>query len=261
MNKDVVSEEQLCAYADGRLAGAEAERLAARLAEEPALAARLADWRRQKEGLRALFDPVLDEAVPQRLLDAASGKVRPVRRRAPPLRWAAAVAWLALGGLLGYGLRDYQQDADVKATGILAALPRQAAIAHAVYVPEVRHPVEVDAAQQAHLVGWLSKRLGMRVEAPQLEAAGYKLMGGRLLPSDAGPGAQFMYQDGDGRRLTLYLNHSSDRKQDTAFRFADEGGIGVFYWVDGGTGYALSAELPRQRLLQIANVVYKQLNP
>ena len=34
---------------------------------------------------------------------------------------------------------------------------RQASFAHAVYSPEIRHPVEVTAAEQDHLVQWLSK--------------------------------------------------------------------------------------------------------
>ena len=42
----------------------------------------------------------------------------------------------------------------------LSEFARQAVLAHVVYSPEVRHPVEVRAAQQEHLVQWLSKRLG-----------------------------------------------------------------------------------------------------
>src|SRR5690606_10809872 len=47
---------------------------------------------------------------------------------------------------------------------------RDAVAAHAVFVPEVRHPVEVAAAQHEHLVQWLSKRLGARLTVPSLDA-------------------------------------------------------------------------------------------
>ncbi len=52
--------------------------------------------------------------------------------------------------------------------------------------PEVRHPVEVTAAQQDHLVQWLSKRVGRPLKVPVLAAEGYELVGGRLLSGDGG---------------------------------------------------------------------------
>ncbi|MCB1909475.1 MAG: anti-sigma factor [Rhodocyclaceae bacterium] len=260
MSDRAISESDLCAYVDGRLDGERLATVEAGLLLDEAQRARAGDWRAQATALRALFDPVLDEPVPARLLLAAGGRAERPGRPASAWRWAAAVAWLALGAVLGYGVRDYRGATDPAAV-LHAGLARQAAIAHAVYVPEVRHPVEVGADQQAHLTGWLSKRLGTPVTAPLLEADGYRLMGGRLLPSEAGPGAQFMYQDDEGHRLTLYLNHDRDKVDDTAFRYAEVEGIAVFYWVDGGTGYALSAALPRERLLAIAGRVYRQLNP
>ena len=55
------------------------------------------------------------------------------------------------------------------------------------------HPVEVGADDEQHLVNWLSKRLGVKVRAPKLDDAGMSLVGGRLLPGENGPVAQFMY--------------------------------------------------------------------
>jgi hypothetical protein len=60
-----------------------------------------------------------------------------------------------------------------------------------------------------------------------------------LLPGERGPAAQFMYQDAKGQRLTLYVRVSNDVHAPTAFRFAQENGVGVFYWLDGRLGYAL----------------------
>jgi anti-sigma factor RsiW len=124
----------------------------------------------------------------------------------------------------------------------------------------VRHPVEVGADQQEHLVNWLSKRLGQQLKAPTLAKEGFDLVGGRLLPGESGPVAQFMYQDARGQRLTLYVSRSNANR-DTAFRFSQEDRVSVFYWVDGKLGYALSSELPKERLLAVATTVYQQLNP
>ena len=130
-------------------------------------------------------------------------------------------------------------------------------------MPEVRHPVEVEASQQQHLVQWLSKRLNRQLKVPNLSATGYELVGGRLLPGENGARAQFMYQNAAGERVTLYVGavdgSNAKSMDETAFRFTNEAGIASFYWVDQGFGYALSGKLPRQGLLVLAESVYKQL--
>ncbi len=105
---------------------------------------------------------------------------------------------------------------------------------------------------------WLSKRLGSALVIPKLGAQGFFLVGGRLLPGNQGPAAQIMYQDKTGTRLTLYVLQETGNPE-TAFRFANEGKVSVFYWLDGPFGYALSGELPRERLLAIAETSYRQL--
>jgi anti-sigma factor RsiW len=151
--------------------------------------------------------------------------------------------------------------ADVPPTADGQALARSAAVAHAVYSPERRHPVEVGAEQQQHLVSWLSKRLGAPLHPPQLGALGYELIGGRLLPGQSGPVAQFMYDNTGGERLTLYVSTEQRHNRTTAFRFAQEGQVGVFYWIDGRYGYALSGALDKTALARLADAVYAQLEP
>jgi anti-sigma factor RsiW len=142
---------------------------------------------------------------------------------------------------------------------------REAAAAHAVYVPEQRHPVEVAAQQQAHLVQWLSKRLGVALKPPVLEAQGFHLMGGRLLPGESGQArAQFMYEDQAGQRVTLYVSvlkpETAATSAPASFEWSSDGASHGFYWIDGRQGYALSASLPRERMQALANAVYQQLS-
>jgi anti-sigma factor RsiW len=140
------------------------------------------------------------------------------------------------------------------------ALPRQAAVAHAVFTPDVRRPVEVGADHESQLITWLTKRMGTPIAAPHLQAQGLDLVGGRLLPGQQGPVAQLMYQDAAGQRLTLYISREIDGNTSTAFQYAQEGKLSVFYWVDGPMGYALSAPWPKDRLATIASAVYEQLD-
>ena len=69
---------------------------------------------------------------------------------------------------------------------------------------------------------WLSKRLGTPSSVPHLSETGYELVGGRLLPGNSGPAAQFMYQDARGQRLTLYVRTDGGGSRETAFRYARE---------------------------------------
>ena len=251
MNDHPMTEAELQAYVDGALSVERAAVVAHYLAEHEDDARRVAAYQQQNAVLHAAFDPVLDEAVPARL--------RATTRRGYQtlVRYAMAAGLMAVSGLTGWHLHGYVARERVQT----AVLVRNAAIAHVVYSPEVRHPVEVGADQEAHLVRWLSKRLGTSLKIPHLATQGYALVGGRLLPSERGPAAQFMYQDGKGLRLTLYVRMSDEDRKQTAFRFAQEKGVGVFYWVDGRVGYALSGDTGRSELLRVADVVYRQLNP
>ncbi|GAB2474673.1 anti-sigma factor [Comamonas humi] len=262
-------ETTLHAWVDGELAPESAAQVAQWLAEHPGEAARMAAFQAQRASLQALHSPMLDEPVPLQLRRAL---------RRPPLQWRwphalAAGVMLSLGlGLgygAGYGLGGGGRGPLSPQAGAIAQLPafvREAAAAHVVYVPEQRHPVEVAAQQQVHLVQWLSKRLGVQLKVPVLDAQGFQLVGGRLLPGEAGQSrAQFMYEDGAGERVTLYVSELPQDKAaaaaaPVAFQWAREGSTQGFYWIDGHQGYALSAALPRERLQVLADAVYRQLD-
>ena len=252
MTQIPVIEAELHAYIDGLLPAERRAEIEAYLAAHPEDAQRTRAWREQNQALHTWFDPVLSEALPARLRRSTL-----LRRMPPALRYAAVAAWFALGGVTGWYVHAYNTAKSADSI----AFAREAVIAHVVYSPEVRHPVEVGADQEAHLVAWLSKRLGATLKVPQLQRVGYQLVGGRLLPGNQGPVAQFMFQDGNGRRLTLYVRRGARDSSETAFRFAQERGVGVFYWLDGKFGYALSGEIDKAALLRVAEAVYQQLNP
>jgi anti-sigma factor RsiW len=248
---DALGDEALHAWVDAQLDGAARADWEARMSQHPETAARARAFHQYNEGLRALLDPVLDEPVPQRLL-----KQPPSWRRQASVYGRAAVL-VVVGFAAGWLLRSYLPGPQAP----FFTLPRQAAAAHVVYTPEVRHPVEVTAQEQDHLVRWLSKRLGVELKCPVLSEHGYELVGGRLLSGPNGPVAHFMFQDARAARLTLYVSSQRGEPRETAFRFSQEERVSVFYWIDGRFGYALSGEMGREQLLAIANSVYQQLNP
>lgn len=259
-------DELISAWLDGEIEGADCERVQAWLRDHPDDAARVRLWAADRDALRARLAPVLDEPVPDKLAQAVwrRGGRHGVGWRGPWLQAAMAAGLLVAGVLIGATW--------VRVTpGELSwtAAPRwtqRAALAHAVYAPEVRHPVEVsvregDAAQQReqeqHLSRWLTRRLSVPVKLFDLRDQGFELVGGRLLPDGGGPSAQLMYQDGAGQRVTIYLR-KADPDAPAAFRFERQGDLGLFYWVEGSSGFALVGPQSREKLLALAQSIYRQ---
>jgi anti-sigma factor RsiW len=143
---------------------------------------------------------------------------------------------------------------------LASAVFDDAIAAHRTFSVETRHPVEVGANEEAHLVQWLSKRLGHRLIAPDLTALGFQLMGGRLLPADSGPAALFMYENGKGTRLTCYYL-SANVGGETEFKYREQNGTNAFYWVEDGLAYAIAANTDRDLLLKVAEIIYQQNSP
>ncbi len=253
MMSDRVNEARLHAYVDGVLDENERHEMQAHLAAHPDDADRVRAYVAQNEALHRAFDDVLDE--PHALRVGASARER--------WGWPIALAATFVGGAV-IGALVHATWGGERSAADTVAIARQAALAHAAYLPEVRHPVEVAASEEQHLVAWLSKRLDTPVRAPSLVAAGYRLLGGRLLPpaGEAGdaPVALFMYENAQGKRLSLLLRREAAGSA-TAFRFASDGATNVFYWVDGPLGYALAGELSRDELSAVSLAVYRQLNP
>jgi anti-sigma factor RsiW len=248
----------LHAYVDGQLPVDQLQAVWHWLAHHPEDAQRVQAWRAQAAQLKELHDNLA-------LSEASAALTRPVlatqRKHWPGWTLALVASMLLVVGTTGGWWLAASRPTPMLEASTLPFV-REAMVAHTVYVPEVRHPVEVGAAEEAHLVQWLSRRLGAPLRVPSLQAHGFRLLGGRLLPADTGPTAQFMYEDGEGRRLTLYLTHfPADRQPaETAFRSSKEGAVESFYWVEGRFGYALSGALPPATMMGLARETYTQLS-
>ena len=258
-----VSDEMLSAFVDGELSTNDQQRVQTWLAEHPQDQARVDAWRADREALSDLFKPTLDEPAPPALLATVWS------RRATP-RWAmaAAAAGLLVAGALagGGGVWQWQQQRHaeqlaLQRTQLAAGSPQgwvqRAAYAHSIYVAEPRHAVEVKA-QEEHLSRWLTRRINIPVKLFDLQAQGFELVGGRLLPDGPGKSAQLMYQDAQARRVTVYLRKPEEGAQ-AAFRYEQQGKVGLFYWVVEGAGYALVGELPKETLLALSQAIYGQM--
>lgn len=260
MSKLPIAEADLQAYVDDLLPEQRRAEVEAYLASAPEEAQRLRAYREQNAAIRSAYRYVLDEATPERF-------TRRTRTHRWP-RYAAIVAWLFVGGGAGWMVRGELGPAPATterpggsvASARLESLPRQAAVAHVVYSPDVRRPVEIGADDEDQLIAWLSKRLATEVKPPKLGDLGYELIGGRLLPGARGPVAQFMYHDVTGQRITVYVSAEIGGSNDAGFRYAQEGPVNVYYWLDRKFGYAISAGIDKGELGRIAAEIHRQVS-
>lgn len=252
-----LSDEQLCAYLDNELDATGRAAVERALAQDPAVRARLSSWSSQTEDLRAALDAGLDEPLPAGLLRIASAPPQ----EAAPAKLAARTAWrdvlagwlpsprfagaLAVAVLVGVFVgKDLLPRLDTN-----GQLVRLASVAHHVYSPDKRQPVEVKS-EDPTLTSWISKRLGKKVFAPQV--GGFRFMGGRLLAGAEEPAGQFMYEDASGKRLTVFVRTEGAQNRNTAPECDTYRGISVCYWYAGDVAYALAGELPSSTLASLA---------
>jgi anti-sigma factor RsiW len=271
-----IDEVEFQAFVDGQLAPDRRRAVMAYLAADAEEAARMSDYRTLNEVMHLLYDEVLHEALPARLraeryTRGPSWLERPRRwlgvgSMGPVPRMAALAAVVAVSLFSGWTMhgRYYQPEIETPAM----SFARQAANAHLLYAPDVRHPVEFGADQQDSLLVWLSERLGQDVHAPSLKELGFMLVGGRLLPAAGQPAAQLMYENNSAaKRITLYLRGrwsvSEDsplsNAQEGSVSYAREGNVSIVYWIEGPLAYALIGELDRDQLFATAKTIQEQL--
>lgn len=257
----MIDGHDLCAYVDGEL---DAERLGEVerwLAQNPDDAAKVHAYRVQKSELHDLFDAELSAPLPAGVVEALDVGARR-RGPSPWMQIAAGLVIFVFGGLAGWGIiglgGGLGGGLGTEAGAADASFVRRAINAHAVFTHDPTRPVEITAAENTQLVNWLSGRLKHKLRTPDLAGAGFKLLGGRLLADQNMPAAQFMYEGQGGKRVTLYVRPVPDRG-DTAFRFVAEQGMVAFYWIDGTLSYALIGEMPRGDLLDLAQMVFRDI--
>jgi anti-sigma factor RsiW len=243
-----VTEDELHAYVDNELPAERRGDVEAWLTTHPDDAERVRSWRAMADALHARYDTIADEPIPKRL------EIERLVRQ--PRKWiygtiaATLVAFIAGGGVgwLAHGA--------VASPSTFQNFTLDALDAHRLYVVEVRHPVEVPGSERAHLQQWLTKRCGWVVRAPELDATGLKLVGGRLLPGPTGPASFLMYESASGERFTIYTARAA--VETTQMRYARQDNDGALFWAERGVAYVVSGSSDRERLTQVARLVYEQ---
>ncbi|EGP47259.1 anti-sigma factor family protein [Achromobacter insuavis] len=254
MNMDrPLLEDDLLAYVDGALDADMRARVEQYLDSHPEAARRVQGYLAQRDDLRAALAPIAQEPIPaalnlSRLVDAH----RSARR--VPWKIAASVALaFTLGGTGGWLLRGDPADQ----AGV-AALAREAVSSYQVYAVDHTRPVELRADNTRELVDWVSQRLNRTVSVPDLSQSGYRYMGGRLVATEHGPAALFMYDDDRGTRVTMLVRPMKVEGEMKMVPHRQDGVAG-YSWADQGLGYSLMSSLDPDSIHRLADETRRQL--
>lgn len=250
--RPLLDDVYLHAYVDGELSEVEAREVELRLQTDATARVLVASLAAQRNALQTKY------ALPTNCDVTKKMAARVLASRSGP-RWgrltmiAATAGLVVLAGLGGYFAREAAEPNTVFSDPPFVST---ALGAHAVFAPEMRHPVEVPASDERHLVYWLSKRIESPVRIGKL--AGWALVGGRLLPDANHPAAQLMYEDANGRRITLF-QRAKTGLPDQSLRFVAGDAVRAFYWVEGGVAFVVAGALEKFELKGLAQTLNANL--
>ena len=140
---------------------------------------------------------------------------------------------------------------------------REAARAHLLLEPDVRHSLEFGPGQEDSAMLRLAGRLGRQAHLPDFERIGFELIGSRLLPLAKETAGQFFFEDVSSNRATLYVRKREAAavtpSEDKVIHYFKEGGPSTIYWTKGPFRYALIGELDRNQLYAAVEMIQQQM--
>ena len=287
-----VDDVMLMAYVDGEVDAATAREIEAAMAADPAVAARAQRMRDGAAITRAAFADVLHEPVPDRLVAALAGggslgaasaaaaatvvRLEPRRSGGSPIQhgawgWAMAAGLAAL--IVGYSAGRYTNlmpvagDAPpIQVASTTPGGPGERWLDHVAGIYQVytsslaqkdKLLVDFSAEDVPELEKYFGTKLNRKLAVPDLSARGFAPQGGRLLIIGGKPAAQFLYTSTTGDLVALVVAHSeapylpaqSDRRGD----------VNIVHWRNNGYAYAFAGTIDHQKLQDIADRVWRDL--
>jgi anti-sigma factor RsiW len=237
-----IREEELHAYIDGELPAARADDVAAALAADPALAARVAAFAADKAALAAAYRPIGRAPVPLAWIARVHRATAPAPRRYAWIAALAACVVLALGGvtlLQRHALQDpILRDADAARQD--RSIPRARLTGAALAVAPARDAL-------------LARTVGLPVHAPDLTRLGWRLT--ELDTYDSA--AAMRYRAADGRALTLFVRRSQGAAK---FDLYKTGTMYTCIWQDEVVGAVMMGDMTAGQMMRVASTAYVALN-
>ena len=263
VDEPVSDDALLTASIDGELAAGERAALAARLAAEPALAARQAVLERGGRDFAGAFDLLLAGAPEARLSAILAGAVdrarpSPARRNWRPMAIAASVALFVLGAAAGYVVP--------LVTGLVepvrvAETPnwRQAVAEYMGFMtPDTLAVIADDPAALTGELSAVGKKVAVALSPDRLALPDAALKRASLYEFRGKPLVQLAYlSPAEGAFAFCII---ANGKPDEAVGFEQREGFNIVFWNRNGLGYMLIGKAPRATLESFAGDLTAQVS-
>ena len=235
----------LSAYLDGQLGPDEAAEVEALLDDDPEKREAFEEMARHKaliaEAAEALDGGPANLRTAQlerELTRALERRASPPARFAPP-RWVAQVAAAAALVSFGWLSHDYTS---LRAAENVPSYVSDAVGAHRVFAESGPYPLEFDATSASLAANWFAENTGHAFGVPGLQSLGLDLVGARLLGSDAGPLAHFLYEDQEGGRVSLVVADHPEHLPLQPLEVVSYPNREVAYWRNSDLDYAIVSQ-------------------
>ncbi|MBV4457716.1 anti-sigma factor [Pseudomonas sp. COR58] len=226
------SERDLHAYVDRQLNDADRQQLETWLASHPDEAAQVRAWQTDAQHLRAALSGALQQPANAQLDPLA---VRQRLKRNAQRRWASAAVLMLAVGVGGFGGWQARQ-----MTLVHAPAPMTDALqAYRLIAQQGLLPADYTVAGDSGMQQWLDRYFARASRLPDLSAAGFRPVSGRLLSTDEGPAAMVMYEDGSGHKVSFYLRPPGPKNTFLPRGSRSDGELRADYWSGDGYNYAM----------------------
>lgn len=240
-----LSEQELAelnALVDGELDPAEAARWQARIDAEPDLRRARDAIVATREAVGRLPRPVVSPQLLSRIeaiADAGAADTPPRRvTMARAFGWRSLAASIVVSALIASGATySLVGPHGIPLDGLIAAAHRRSLLA--------ANTVDIASADRHTVKPWLDARLGVSPPAPDLKAAGYALLGGRVevLGDQVVPALVYRHNE-----HTITLVAVPDGSRSTAPRDFASGGYNMVRWTAVGFAFTAVSDLETDEL-------------
>jgi anti-sigma factor RsiW len=253
---ETIEERDLHAYVDGLLDDQRARKVEDYLKRHPEKAAEIRDYVEYNQLLCKIYERETDEAVPQRLLSVLN---RPVRNIWPAVAKVAAVFMLCLLSAGGGWMSAYNNAGSVapvtEEDGMVRNFLHQVAMnTEAPFEAAPIQKLDINTGTQTDPLNWLTQKVALEMQAPNLTQAGYTLDSRRLVTRGTQEFVELKYINSSKDAIKLYMKTRWEKDAPT-IEFAQNDGQAIAYWQEGPLVYALSGALDQSRAAQIAQLI------
>jgi len=259
---NVVSDEELVAYLDDELSGAERSAIESRLNADPAAKERLEYLRAGDRPFAEAFDAVLQSAPSERLrdilLESARGRREPefgrawrVDRRLAAI--AAAIVLFVAGAVVGANLPGVAPISESESESLDTPDGWRAVVTDYLdlYTRDTLANIAEDPALLDKQLAYVGAKLSLDLSSEKVALPDLALKRSQILDLEGKPLAQIVYLPMDGGPVAFCIIRSGN-KAEQAPMFENRQGKNVVYWSKGGHEFMLVGDLSRSQLEPLA---------